>query len=111
VTAATLFGILRRWATTFPGMAAIGACLAWLDASMRRATRSPGTACRWRRGAALLALALSACDPDSLSAGPSSLCTQSGAQCQHPDGPLGVCERAQCLPGESPPCFRCTPQH
>ncbi len=61
--------------------------------------------------AAITALILLACDPGSLSTGPSATCTESGVQCQLPEGPLGVCERSQCMPGATPPCFQCTPQH
>ena len=65
------------------------------------------------RSAALLGpvLAIVACDPSSLTAGPTANCDESGVQCQLPTGPLGVCERSQCEPGETPPCFQCTPQH
>lgn len=59
---------------------------------------------------ALTALALG-CDPASYSDGPIRPCTESGAQCQLPDGPLGVCERAVCEAGARAPCFTCTPQH
>ncbi len=69
----------------------------------------------WLRSVgALLTAALpiiGACDPGSLSAPPASECAEAGAQCQLPEGPLGVCERAACAAGEMPPCFSCTPQH
>ena len=61
--------------------------------------------------AAFTALALAACDPISLSSGPAATCIEPGAQCQLPDGPLGVCERSPCPAGAPPPCFQCTPQH
>lgn len=50
-------------------------------------------------------------EPASDSGSPGARCVESGAQCQLPDGPLGVCERAACAPGAAPPCFQCTPQH
>jgi hypothetical protein len=58
-----------------------------------------------------LLFAASACDPGSFAADPVLECTKSGEQCQLPAGPLGVCERSTCGPGETPPCFQCTPQH
>jgi hypothetical protein len=58
--------------------------------------------------AALLALA--ACDSASISAAPAG-CVEAATQCQLPDGPLGVCERATCAAGATPPCFQCVPQH
>jgi hypothetical protein len=61
--------------------------------------------------AAMTPLVLLACDPSSLSAGPSAVCTESGARCQLPKGPIGICERSQCAPGATLPCFQCTPQH
>ena len=65
------------------------------------------------RSAALLGsvLAVVACDLGSLTAGPTAHCKESGAQCLLPTGPLGVCERSQCEASETPPCFKCTPQH
>ncbi len=62
----------------------------------------------------LLAAALPvliACNPGSLSSDPPVRCAETGVQCQLPEGPLGVCERSPCAPGEIPPCFKCTPQH
>lgn len=56
-------------------------------------------------------LAVLACDGSSLSAPPSAACREAGAQCQLPEGPLGVCERGACGAGESEPCFACVPQH
>jgi hypothetical protein len=61
--------------------------------------------------AAIALVVLVACDPSSLSTVPSASCTESGAQCQLSDGPLGICERSQCPAGEVSPCFKCTPQH
>lgn len=52
-----------------------------------------------------------ACDSDLLSPAPSAVCVESGAQCQLPEGPLGVCERSRCPVGSTPPCFQCTSQH
>jgi hypothetical protein len=84
-----------------------------------RDRRSRGSRCgsvrRRRRTArlcaALLASGLVACDTGALTAGPTDRCTEAGVQCQLPAGPLGVCERAPCGPGETAPCFQCTPQH
>ncbi len=56
-------------------------------------------------------LAVVACDTGSFTAGPTAICKEYGVQCQLPTGPLGVCERSQCEPGETAPCFQCTPQH
>jgi len=56
-------------------------------------------------------VALTACNPDTLTDTPPATCTESGVQCQLAAGPLGVCERAQCGPDETAPCFQCTPQH
>ena len=63
------------------------------------------------RIAASLLLAGLACDGRSWSAAPSGLCREAGAQCQLPEGPLGVCERHACNAGEPDPCFLCIPQH
>jgi len=60
---------------------------------------------------AALGLSLVACDLDPTAAAPTARCSETGAQCQLPDGPLGVCERSECGAGETPPCFQCTPQH
>ena len=43
--------------------------------------------------------------------GASAACTESGAQCLLPEGPLGVCERSPCPVGAASPCFKCTSQH
>lgn len=61
--------------------------------------------------AGILIASLLACDVGSFETGPPATCTESGAQCQLADGPLGVCERSPCAAGEASPCFRCTPQH
>jgi hypothetical protein len=58
-----------------------------------------------------LVFALTACDVGSQVGGPVSECFESGVQCVLPEGPLGVCERAQCGAESVGPCFRCTPQH
>jgi hypothetical protein len=67
------------------------------------------------RLAALAALAaLLACDPSSQTSQSSpsrARCSAVADQCELASGPLGVCERAACAPGETPPCFQCTPQH
>jgi hypothetical protein len=62
--------------------------------------------------AAIALVLLAACDLGSMSQ-PSvpAECAKIGAQCQLPNGPLGVCQEAPCPPGSSPPCFKCTPQH
>jgi hypothetical protein len=59
--------------------------------------------------AILLAMAC-ACD-SAIEPHPTEACREAGAQCQLPDGPLGVCERAACAYGATEPCFQCTPQH
>ncbi len=59
----------------------------------------------------LAALLLSACDASVLAIAPSTVCTEAGAQCQLPTGPLGVCERSQCPTGVGSPCFECISQH
>jgi hypothetical protein len=41
----------------------------------------------------------------------SAECRQIGQHCQLATGPLGVCLDAPCKPGQTPPCFACTPQH
>ena len=64
---------------------------------------------------AFAALVLSACLGCDLgeyaTPGPSRVCLESGALCQLESGPLGVCENRPCRPGETSPCFTCTPQH
>ncbi len=62
-------------------------------------------------GAVLSALLLCACDTNVLGTPTSTVCTEAGAQCQLPTGPLGVCERSQCLDGVASPCFECISQH
>ena len=57
------------------------------------------------------ASAVLACDLGALSEAPSESCSEAGAQCRLPAGPLGVCERSRCAAGAEPPCFQCTPQH
>jgi len=52
-----------------------------------------------------------ASDSGSLSAPSAARCVAVADQCQLPEGPLGVCERSACAAGETPPCFKCTPQH
>ena len=84
--------------------------------------RVPGELHRWSRwhwartalalGAFFFAaLALTACDISSPTSAPVAACSETGAQCQLPNGPLGVCERSPCEAGLEPPCHRCTPQH
>lgn len=62
---------------------------------------------------ALLAagLLLAACEREAFVREEPSGCRSAGEQCSLEEGPLGVCERASCGPGEEPPCFECTPQH
>jgi len=57
------------------------------------------------------ALIFTACDSSLYSDGISAACTESGAQCLLPEGPLGVCERSPCPVGAEKPCFKCTSQH
>jgi hypothetical protein len=52
-----------------------------------------------------------ACDSSLVAPAPDVFCTESGRQCQLPDGPLGVCERSACASGDTPPCFQCVSQH
>ena len=68
---------------------------------------------RWARALVGLlgALALMGCDGTDFSSGAPASCTEVGAQCRLPNGPLGVCERSHCPAGQTPPCFQCTPQH
>jgi len=62
--------------------------------------------------AACLAACAIACDPASfVSEPPPETCTEIGAQCQLPGGPLGVCESAPCAAEVTPPCLVCTGQH
>lgn len=56
-------------------------------------------------------LAFVGCDSDAMLTGPSADCVEAGVQCQLSKGPLGVCERAQCEAGGTPPCFQCISQH
>lgn len=58
-----------------------------------------------------LLIGLLGCDLSGLGDAPPGACSESGAQCQLSDGPLGVCERTTCAAGQTPPCFACTPQH
>ena len=60
---------------------------------------------------AFAALFLPACDASVLESAPSTVCTEPGAQCQLPTGPLGVCERTQCPAGAVGPCYECISQH
>ena len=84
--------------------------MAILHARMR--CTSPGSRAMIRCAALLGSLlGLIACDSGLSSGGPPETCTESGVQCQLPAGPLGVCERSQCGATETPPCFKCTPQH
>jgi hypothetical protein len=60
-------------------------------------------------GALALGL-LGGCDTP-LSTPVTGACTEIGAQCQRPDGPLGVCQAVPCSADASAPCFLCTAQH
>ena len=42
---------------------------------------------------------------------PTATCVTRYAQCQMPDGPLGVCNDAPCAEGQATPCFKCVSQH
>jgi len=64
-----------------------------------------------RKIAAGLLLAGLACDGGAVSPPPTAVCDQAGAQCQLPEGPLGVCERSACEAGAAAPCFQCISQH
>ncbi len=60
----------------------------------------------------LLATLCSACESGSMSdAAIPAACSQIGAQCQRPEGPIGVCQETHCAAGAQPPCFTCTSQH
>jgi hypothetical protein len=62
--------------------------------------------------AACLVAIAAACDLGAfVSDPPPASCTRIGAQCQLPDGPLGVCESAPCADAASSPCLVCTEQH
>jgi hypothetical protein len=77
-------------------------------------TRGPGFGSRHglRCMALLGSLLVSvACDAGLSPGAPPAKCVESGAKCQLPAGPLGVCERSRCSAGETPPCFECIPQH
>jgi hypothetical protein len=65
----------------------------------------------WILAAALACGSAPGCDLSELAGPAPGPCGESGAQCQLPDGPLGVCERSTCGGDEAPPCFACTPQH
>ena len=65
---------------------------------------------RWI-AALLLSIASLGCEPMSVSSPASAVCSEAGVQCQLPEGPLGVCERAPCPPGTSAPCLTCVSQH
>ena len=60
----------------------------------------------------LVLFLLPACDlSSSIESMPAVECSKIGAQCQLPDGPLGVCQSSPCSDGEMPACFVCTSQH
>ena len=58
----------------------------------------------------LAALALSGC-PERKAKGPPKRCTEAYAQCQRPEGPIGVCQEVTCAAGQLAPCFTCVSQH
>lgn len=60
---------------------------------------------------ASVALFLTACDASVLESAAPTVCTEAGAQCQLPTGPLGVCERSQCPADAIGPCYDCISQH
>jgi hypothetical protein len=59
---------------------------------------------------AVALLGATGCEGDQVPP-PSEKCKKLAEQCKLPNGPLGVCNSAECKPGETPPCFRCVPQH
>ena len=63
------------------------------------------------RLSSMLLIAVLGCDSGALIEGPAPECSEAGAQCVLPDGPLGVCERRRCNVEETSPCFQCTSQH
>ena len=62
-------------------------------------------------GGMILAGICCGCDLGISQAPAPASCTAIGAQCQRPEGPIGVCQEAPCDPGAKPPCFKCTSQH
>jgi hypothetical protein len=68
-------------------------------------------AVRRMAGAVILSACGAACDVESFSSPTRTSCAEIGAQCQLPDGPLGVCLDAPCAAGAAPPCFKCVSQH
>ena len=52
---------------------------------------------RWI-AALFLSIASLGCEPMSVTSPASAVCSEAGVQCQLPEGPLGVCERAPCAP-------------
>lgn len=84
--------------------------------SVRR-SQALGSGRPWQRNITLVIVALclgalAGCDVDSMtSPAAPAVCASIGAQCQLPDGPLGVCQQSPCAAGVAPPCFKCTSQH
>ena|SRR6187399_1443263 len=58
------------------------------------------------------ALGLSGC-PERKSMSTPKPCTEAYAQCQRPEGPIGVCQEVTCagVAGKMAPCFTCVSQH
>lgn len=64
------------------------------------------------RVAPLLLLALWAVGcPELQPAAVPVVCGKAYEKCKLPSGPLGVCDRRPCPPGEAEPCLVCVPQH
>lgn len=61
--------------------------------------------------ALLLLCGLGCPDTQQQTAPTSATCTELGARCKLPDGPLGVCNPVTCKPGQAEPCLSCLPQH
>lgn len=58
----------------------------------------------------LFLLALAGCD-GATTGGPGETCTERGARCRLPDGPIGVCVDLTTADCAEPPCLVCQPQH
>lgn len=56
------------------------------------------------------ALGLSGC-PERKSVSAPKRCSEAYAQCQLPEGPIGVCQEVSCGQGQLAPCFNCVSQH
>ena len=56
------------------------------------------------------AFGLSGC-PERKSMSTPKRCSEAYAQCQLPEGPIGVCQEVGCAQGQLAPCFNCVSQH